>query len=41
MKKNILGRTGLEVSVAGMGILPMGPSQLALPLEEGAAIMPA
>ena len=39
MKKNILGRTGLEVSVAGMGILPMGPSQLALPLEEGAAII--
>ena len=39
MKKKPLGRTGLEVSVAGMGILPMGPSQLALPLEEGAAII--
>lgn len=39
MKKNVLGRTGLEVSVAGMGILPMGPSQLALPVEEGAAII--
>ena len=39
MKKNVLGRTGLEVSVAGFGVLPMGPSQLALPVEEGAAVI--
>ncbi|MBR4991369.1 MAG: aldo/keto reductase [Clostridia bacterium] len=39
MKKKILGRTGLEVSVAGLGVLPMGPSQLALPVEEGAAVI--
>ncbi len=39
MKKNFLGNTGLEVSVAGFGVLPMGPSQLALPVEEGAKII--
>lgn len=39
MKKNALGTTGLEVSIAGFGILPMGPSQLALPVEEGAEII--
>ncbi len=39
MKKNLLGNTGIEVSVAGFGVLPMGPSQLALPVEEGAAIL--
>ena len=39
MKKNLLGNTGIEVTVAGFGVLPMGPSQLALPLEEGAAIL--
>lgn len=39
MKKKKLGNTGLEVSIAGFGVLPMGPSQLALPLEEGAEII--
>ena len=28
MKKVILGNTGIEVSIAGFGVLPMGPSQL-------------
>ena len=39
MKQVLLGQTGIEVSVAGFGVLPMGPSQLALPVEEGAAIL--
>lgn len=39
MKKVQLGNTGLTVSIAGFGVLPMGPSQLALPLEEGANII--
>lgn len=39
LKKVILGNTGIEVSVAGFGVLPIGPSQLALPVEEGANII--
>ena len=39
MKKTLLGNTGLSVSIAGFGVLPMGPSQLALPVEEGANII--
>lgn len=39
MKKVLLGNTGLEVSIAGFGVLPVGPSQLALPIEEGANII--
>ncbi len=39
IKKKKLGSTGLTVSVAGFGVLPMGPSQLALPVEDGAAII--
>ena len=39
MKKVMLGNTGIEVSIAGFGVLPMGPSQLALPVEKGAAII--
>ena len=39
MKQVLLGNTGLRVSVAGFGVLPMGPSQLALPVEEGAQIL--
>jgi len=39
MKRTVLGNTGIEVSVAGFGVLPMGPSQLALPVEEGAAVI--
>ena len=39
LKKVLLGNTGISVSRAGFGVLPMGPSQLALPIEEGAAII--
>lgn len=39
MKKVTLGNTSIEVSIAGFGVLPMGPSQLALPVEEGANII--
>lgn len=39
MKKVLLGTTGIEVSIAGFGVLPMGPAQLALPIEEGANIL--
>ena len=39
MQKQYLGNTGLQVSRAGFGVLPMGPSQLALPLEEGADLL--
>ena len=39
MKKNFLGNTGIEVSEVGFGVLPIGPSQLALPVETGAAIL--
>ena len=39
MKRVLLGNTGLEVSVVGFGVLPVGPSQLALPEETGAEIL--
>ena len=39
MKRKQLGNTGIEVSAAGFGVLPMGPSQLALPVEDGAEII--
>lgn len=39
MKKAMLGSTGIEVSVVGFGVLPIGPSQLALPVEQGARII--
>ncbi len=39
MLKVNLGKTNLSVSKAGMGVLPIGPGQLALPLDEGAAII--
>ena len=39
MKKNFLGNTGIAVSIAGFGVLPMGPSQLALPVEQGAGVI--
>lgn len=39
MKYLTLGKTGIKVSRAGFGVLPMGPSQLALPVEEGASII--
>lgn len=35
----LLGNTDLSVSRAGFGVLPMGPAQLALPLEEGARLI--
>ena len=39
LKKVLLGNTGIEVSIVGFGVLPIGPSQLALPVEEGAEII--
>ena len=39
MKKVMLGNTGIEVSIVGFGVLPIGPSQLALPVKEGAEII--
>lgn len=44
MKKNIsdriqLGKTGIWVSPVGCGVLPMGPGQLALPVDEGAELI--
>ena len=39
MKYTVLGKTGIRVSRAGFGVLPMGPSQLALPVEQGAAVL--
>ncbi|MBQ2924482.1 MAG: aldo/keto reductase, partial [Anaerotignum sp.] len=39
MKKAMLGNTGIEVSIVGFGVLPIGPSQLALPTEQGAEII--
>lgn len=39
MKKVLLGNTGLAVSPVGFGVLPVGPSQLALPVSEGAEIL--
>ena len=39
MKKVILGKTNIEVSRVGMGVLPMGHSQYDLSLEEGSALI--
>lgn len=44
MEKNIsdkvqLGNTGIWVSPVGCGVLPMGPGQLALPVDEGAELI--
>lgn len=39
MEKRYLGSTGIEVSIAGFGVLPIGPSQLALSVERGAEIL--
>lgn len=35
----MLGRTGLAVSCVGIGVLPMGPGHLDLPLDEGASVI--
>ena len=39
MKKILLGNTKLEITPVGMGVLPIGPNQRALPVNEGAAII--
>lgn len=39
MEKVILGNTDIQVSRIGMGVMPIGPNQLSLPLEEGAKIV--
>lgn len=39
MKKVILGKTNIEVSYVGMGVMPIGPNQLHLPLKEGADVV--
>jgi len=39
MKRVYLGNTKLSVSRIGMGVMPIGPNQLSLPLAEGAAIV--
>ena len=39
LKRNLLGRTGLEVTELCFGALPMGPLQKNLPLAEGAALI--
>ncbi len=39
MKKILLGNTKLEVTPVGMGVMPIGPNQRALPVKDGAAII--
>lgn len=39
MQKRILGKTGIEVTSIGFGVLTMGRTQLNLPLNEGAAVL--
>ena len=39
MKYNVLGRTGLEVSQVGFGVLTVGKTQLNLPIEKGAELI--
>ncbi|MBR3706604.1 MAG: aldo/keto reductase [Firmicutes bacterium] len=39
MLKVTLGNTKINVSRAGFGVLPIGPGQLALPVDEGARII--
>ncbi len=39
MEMRILGRSNLSVSRIGFGVLTMGPSQLNLPVKEGAALI--
>ncbi|MGI6727783.1 MAG: aldo/keto reductase [Anaerovoracaceae bacterium] len=39
MEKRVLGKTGIEVTPVGFGVLTVGNSQLNLPIEEGAAIL--
>lgn len=39
MKKNNLGKTGLQVSEVGIGVLTVGRTQLNLSIDEGAAVL--
>lgn len=39
MKKNILGKAGLEVTPIGFGVLTVGNTQLNLSIEEGAEVL--
>lgn len=39
MKYNILGRTGIKVSELCFGILPMGPLQADMPVEDGGRLL--
>ena len=39
MKKMKLGNTGLEISVAGFGVLTVGNTQLNLPVDKGADVL--
>lgn len=39
MKNNLLGNTNIKVSRIGMGVLPIGPNQKHLPLDEGAKVI--
>ncbi len=39
MLKVNLGNTKIQVSRVGFGVLPLGPGQLALPLDEGASLI--
>ena len=39
MRKVILGKTNIQVSYVGMGVMPIGPNQLHLPLKEGVAVV--
>ncbi|NLW56897.1 MAG: 4Fe-4S binding protein [Firmicutes bacterium] len=41
MKRNLLGKTGIEVSELCFGSLPFGPLQKNLPVEEAAALLKA
>ncbi len=39
MKNILLGNTGISVSRLGAGVLPMGPNQRNMAVEEGAAVV--
>lgn len=39
MEKNILGKTGIEVTEVGFGVLPIGGTQLNLSIPEGGALL--
>lgn len=39
MKKNSLGKTGIQVTEVGFGVLTVGQTQLNLSIEEGAAVL--